>query len=480
LDETGNPKSFYECKIGSDRIKTEMSKLRRYQKIGVRKICQFDGRAILADEMRLGKTIQALWYLKINKDIRPALVVCPASVKYVWEEQAKEHIGMDSIILEGKTRLKPKRYPPPNWPALTIINYDILDAWKDFLTKMNYKILIIDEPHFIKNYKAKRTRACRMLGKKIDKILALGGTILVNRPIEMYNTLNLVRPDIWNHREDFKWRYCDPKWTPWGWNFSGACNLDKLHKELKRTCMIRRRRSDVLEDLPEKERSVVSFRLVSEAYNHAEENFIKEWLAEMDREAAEKAKSAGKVVKHGHLKRLAAELKLPFVNEWIDSFLEETEEKLVVFAIHKKIIGALKEKYKKQCVVVDGSVTGAKRKEAINRFRNNKTTRLFIGNIIAAGAGISLKPVNTVVFAELDFVPGNHLQAEDRIIDAMDSQAAEIYYLIAKNTIEEDLCKIIQKKAKVISSVLDGGVRPDEDLNIHDLLENMILERIRK
>ena len=154
-----------------------MTKLYKYQKIGVRKLRGFKGRALLADEMGLGKTLQVLTYLKKKTEQRSVLVVCPATAKYVWKNEIKKHTRFSGRILSGrKTRtFKKKR-------DITIINYDIIHYWKDCLRREGFDVMILDECHYCKNWKAKRTKAISSLGKRIPHIIALSGTPLTNRP----------------------------------------------------------------------------------------------------------------------------------------------------------------------------------------------------------------------------------------------------------------------------------------------------------
>ena len=230
--------------------------------------------------------------------------------------------------------------------------------------------------------------------------------------------------------------------------------------------MIRRLKKDVLKELPEKTRVIVPLNIDIKKYVQAEIDFIK--LGEV--------KKAIQLVKLGYLKRLAAELKMKLVISWIDNFLGESDGKLIIFGIHKIIIKELQEHYSKISVVVDGSVSHSKRQDAVKQFQENNETRLFIGNIQAAGTAITLTAADTVAFVELDWVPGNHTQAEDRAHRIGQKNNVTVYYLIAKGTIEEDLCKIIQKKAKIISSILDGGKQATE-LNVYNELMSIIKER---
>ena len=454
-----------------------------FQKKGVRKMIHFGGRALLADEQGLGKTIQALEYCARTGGTGPIVVICPAVAKWVWYGQALEHYGKRGIILEGQK--------PPRWNSravshkrkIYILNYEIAQYWVKWLKKLKPDILIIDECHYIKNRGTNkkpvfRTRAVKKIAKKIVHVLALSGTPLVNRPAELYTTLNMLRPDIFNSFFDFTMRYCDRKKTRWGWEYKGATHLNELHALLTRTCMIRRLKKNVLKDLPEKQRIPIPLQLSNKdlrEYRKASTNLIR-WLGKRNPKKAKSAKKAEQLVRLGYLKRLAAELKYKLVCQWIDDWLEQNDGKLIVFGIHKKILRPLYERYKNQSVIIDGKVRGKKRRAAEMRFQKSKKIRLIFGNIQAAGTAITLTAGSTVVFTELDWSPGNMNQAEDRAHRITQKNAVLIYYLIAKNTIEEKLCTMLQTKQEILSEVLDGNM----DENKMDLLNKEMTKSIRR
>jgi len=445
-----------------------MTQLYPFQKRGVKKIIRFHGRVLLADEMGLGKTIQTLSYLSRTPSALPAIVICPASAKLVWKSEAKKHTHLTCSILNGKTP-----QPIKHAKDLTIINYDILTSWKDILKAMSHPTMILDECHYIKSWRANRTKAVLNLAKNKPHILALSGTPLTNRPKELYNILHLLIPQHFPSFVSYAWRYCNRRMTPWGWDDNGASHLDELHTKLKDTCMIRRRKKQVLKELPDKQRSVVLLPVNLKEYHRAENDFLN-WLSEQDMVKAKKAANAQALVQLGYLKRLAAELKMKGVIDWMDDYFEGTDAKLVVFAYHKNIIQTLYQKYKKIAVVLDGNTPPTLRQSNIQKFQQDKHTRLFIGQIIAAGTAITLTAASTAAFIELDWTPGNHIQAEDRLHRIGQKHHTQLYYIVSKGTIEEDLCSIIQKKAKTISSVLDGQKGKDH-LDVFDKLMKLFL-----
>jgi SWI/SNF-related matrix-associated actin-dependent regulator of chromatin subfamily A-like protein 1 len=454
---------------------------KKFQKKGVRKINHFRGRALVADEMRLGKTLQTLLYCKAFPKRRPVIVVCPAAVKYVWQHQAWEHTKIRATVLEGRS---PSKHALQSNEKMIILNYEILVAWTPYLNKLVKKskgkaILVFDESHYVKSRKAKRYKALRRLSKSFKYIIAISGTPLVNRPSELWTTLNIIRPDLYPSFNVYAHRYCKPKLRRWGWEYKGASNIRELHRGLNNNLMIRRLRKDVLPHYKEPIREIVPLEISGKKeYTQAETNFIK-WLNKKSRSKAVKAAKAERLVQMGYLARLAAELKLPSVIKWVEDFLDSTDEKIIICGIHQKVIKTLHKKFKKISVVVDGSVSGRKKEMAKKSFMNNKKIRIFIGQINAAGVGIDLSKANTVAFAELGWVSGDHNQFEDRAVHINKKEAISIVYLVGRNTIEEARCQVLQDKQEVVSSTLDGSAKANQ-LNLYDILEQKLKQKGRK
>lgn len=443
-----------------------------FQEKGVRKIEHFDGRALLADQMGLGKTLQSLLWMKKAKAI-PTIVICPASLKWNWQREALHHLGLQSDVLEGT---KPKK-KGINKPKLTILNYDIIGPWIPYLKSLKPKLIILDECHFCKSRKAQRTKNARDLCEGIPHVIALSGTPLTNRPAELWPTLNIIRPDIYPAFTPFALKHCKPRRTHWGWEFKGAENLDLLHNNLNRYMMIRRLKRDVLLDLPEKSRHVVVVPLENRReYDEAKRDLVA-WIRKTKGAGkARRAARAERLVRMGYLKRLAATSKLPAVFQWIDDFLEETDDKLVMFGIHHAVLQPLHARYVNS-VLVDGKLAKRKRMNAVDQFQKDRKTRIFFGNVMAAGVGLNLTRAPTMAFAEIGWTPGEHEQAEDRLHRIGQTRGVSCYYLIGHDTIEDYLCELIQKKQKVLDATLDGNGAETGSLDIYDQLERELLKR---
>lgn len=448
--------------------KTEMKEVRLegfkrelypFQKEGVSYIDKKDGRVLIGDDMGLGKTIQALAYLQLYPDKRLAIIVCPASLKLNWRKEIDASLSTDDTvtILQGKS-------PYIFTQSIVIINYDILDAWKDHLIKMKPSIIISDEIHYTKNNTALRTKALMKLAKGVPHFIGLSGTPIENRPIEIFNAIKMIDPYLVSNRFAFGKKYCGAKHNGFGWDFSGATNTEELHKLLTESIMIRRIKKDVLKDLPDKVRSFVPITLTTrEEYTKVEFDFIEYIRQTKGEEAAVSVSAAETLVQIEYLKQAAVNGKMDSVIDWVRDFLN-SGAKLVLFATHKTAIDRLMEEFKDEAVKIDGSVSGLNRQKAVDDFQNKHKIRLFIGNIKAAGVGLTLTAASNVAFIELPWTPGELVQAEDRCHRIGQKYSVNVYYLLAENTIEDDIAALLDSKRKVLDAVIDGKETEDVSL----------------
>ena len=449
-------------KYNTDNIKVPKGlSLMEFQKEGVGFIESRNGNVIVGDEMGTGKTITVLTYISNHPELTPVVIVVPATIKYNWKKEAEKWLltKRDIQILEGKKTKKLKKSSD-----IIIVNYDIVYAWRKEIANINPKVLILDECHAIKTSTTKRTKGVKHIAKKTKHIIPMSGTPAINRPAELYNSIKLVEPELFGSFQSYAQRYCDAYFNGYGWEYKGGSNLEELYDILS-NIMIRRKKEDVIEDLPEKRRTFVSLDLTNISdYNKAENDFI-EWIREnKGKRAAERASSAEKLVKVGTLRLLAVRGALANSIQWIKNFLADYDGKLVVFAVHKEIISALMEEFGDIAVKIDGSVpTGEVRQTIVEKFQNDKNIRLFVGNIKAAGVGITLTASSNIVFLELPWTPGELEQAEDRCHRMGQKNAVNIWYLLAENTIEMELAKMIDSKRNILSQVLDGQVISEED-----------------
>ena len=423
-----------------------------YQAEGVELISRFGGRALLADDMGLGKTLQALLWHAHNVRDGLTIVVCPSSLKEVWKREASKHIGAKSAIANGRS---PRILKKGCGIGIMIINYDILHYWKAAILAMSPTLVVLDECHYIKSREAKRSVAAMEVAKAARHCIAISGTPVSSKPPEIWTTLNSLYPQKFPSYVGFASRYSFPYMIGGRWEYKGGRNLGELYKVLTETCMIRRLKKDVLTELPPKTRIVLPMEMErGKEYAKAAADFLG-WLRAKSESRAERAAKNVALTKIGYLKRLAAQLKMPSVFEWIDTFLE-SGDKLVVFFESKAMFDALLARYGSKAVYVHGGVKVANRMKAVDRFQNDDDCKLFLGQIRAANTGLTLTAASSLLFVEYDWTPGEHAQAEDRIHRIGQLDGAMVYYSAAIGTIECDIVDVLCEKQAVLSQMLDG------------------------
>lgn len=440
--------------------------LKSYQIQGVSFLASCNGKAILGDDMGLGKTAQAIAWAHYAK-VSPILVSCPASVKTNWAREIFLWTGDTDVYQIYGT--KPtydmfEELPKHKW---VIINHDLLTYWLSHLKAAKFQAFILDEVQAFKNTESKRTKALRSLCKNAPHLLALSGTPFENRPVELYPIIQLIDPVLFPTWFQYAQEYCDMKRDKYGViTAKGATNTLKLHKILTETCMIRRKKVEVLTELPEKTRTVVPLELSKsdrKLYDEAEQG-LRTWAQSSSKGKGFKAEA---LVKFNELKQLVANLKLPLVFDWIDTYLE-AEEKLVVFAHHHAIVERLVSMYKNISVCIDGRVPADKRAALVDKFQNDPKCRLFIGNLKAAGTGITLTAAHDTCTIELGWTSTLHDQAEDRVFRLGQKNAVTAYYLLVDDTVETRIASLIDKKRGMVSEIMDG--KEVEDMQLLSVL----------
>jgi SWI/SNF-related matrix-associated actin-dependent regulator 1 of chromatin subfamily A len=457
VDPILNP--YYEFQDYSEIDIPLPKKLFEYQKEAVKFLHYHRGSGLLGDSMGLGKTAEALTYLRVHPKKVPVLIVCPAIIKYNWEIEAQQWAPNHTTVILG-TR-KPSKYINDmglgsNFDTfdLYIINYDVLWDWVPTLSKMPFKMVIYDESHYLKTRDSKRTGAAYRLAG-IKSKLFMSGTLATNRPAELFVPLSLLHPKEYHNWSWYAERYCGAStWN--GWMSTGASNTKELHRRLK-PYMLRRLKEDVLTQLPPKLHSVIPIDITNrKEYDKAEAEFL-QWV--LERHGAKKARSAmvaEAMVKLTYLKSLVSEGILLPTLDWIKEFLNSTNKKLVVFGIHKSLVRGIYYKFEDKAVVIDGSVTPKVRQKAVQQFQTDPQTRLFVGNVQAAGVGITLTAASDVMICEFPWTPGVLDQAEDRLHRISQTSSVMVYYLAARRTIEERVVGVLAEKRKVLTRILDG------------------------
>jgi SNF2 family DNA or RNA helicase len=465
---------LYEASAAKDDPLEVIPGLRPFQRAGVA-YALATRRCMIADEMGLGKTVQALAFLEGVENGKgfPAIVICPASLKLNWQREAARWLpDRTTVVINGKDA------DIPDGVDIYIVNYDLFgrgairrrnDAGKIVMIYpmveefkfLKAKSIVLDESHYVKNPDAHRTKACRELCAGVPNRLCLSGTPVLNRPYELISQVQMLGllHEVFGGRRAFIDTYCEAELTRFGTAYTGAKNLDELNRKMRSSFFVRRRKADVLKELPPKVRSYVPMQLTNEReYMRAERDLIK-WIMETDgMEAARRAKAAEHLVRIEKLKQLAVAGKLAGAVSWIKDFLD-SGEKLVVFVTHKTVVTELQATLKDSygAVTIDGSTSQRDRQAAVDNFQNDDTVRVLIGNLKAAGVGLTLTTASNVAFLELGWTPAEHDQAEDRVHRITQQDSVTAWYLMAANTIDADITELLESKRKVVTAATDGG-----------------------
>lgn len=453
-----------------------------FQKEGVRIIRDADGRQLLSDEVGCGKTLQTLYYCwrYLPKDPPgPVVVVVPAHLRQNWRREAQKHLGLRVEVLYGE-KVPSDKMPPHDPQQIYVLSYDVLtgshwkartppppNSWIAWLAALKPRILISDESHYLSGPTSARTRAFRWLARRTPRCILLTGTPLPNKPENLWSLLNILDPKTYSSRWDFLNEFTHATRTPWGWSFKGAKSLDLLHSRLS-NLMIRRRKADVLKDLPAVTYSVVPIECDLREYNKAEADVVA-WLTKQDAAAGARASRAVELARMNTLIQLAAKAKLDHVIRWVQGFLEESEGKILLGCLHYAVTGALMTALGGNAVLVDGRLSEKQKVAAFDRFNLDPKIRVLVGNLYAAGTGWSCTSASDVALIEFPPRPADVTQFAGRIVGierGIPGTAAQVHSLYAVGTIEERVCEGIQRKNRWASAAIDGISDPG-DLDLY-------------
>uniref|UniRef100_A0A3Q4MWS3 SWI/SNF-related matrix-associated actin-dependent regulator of chromatin subfamily A-like protein 1 n=1 Tax=Neolamprologus brichardi TaxID=32507 RepID=A0A3Q4MWS3_NEOBR len=419
-----------------------------FQSEGVNFAVSKQGRLLLADDMGLGKTIQAICIAAYYKKEWPLLVVTPSSVRFTWAEAFRRWLPSltpDSInvVVKAKDGLRSG--------LINIISYDLLSRMDKQQPGNPFNVLIMDESHFLKNMKTARCKAALPLLKVAKRVILLSGTPAMSRPAELYTQILAVRPTLFPRFHEFGIRYCDARQMTWGWDYTGSSNLGELKLLLEECLMLRRLKSEVLSQLPAKQRKVVTVTIDGiNTRTKAALSAAAKQLAKGHRNKMEEKEAL--LVFYNH----TAEAKLQAIMEYIIDMLECGREKFLVFAHHKLILDHITTELGKKNVGfirIDGSTPSAERQQLCDRFQYSAKTCVAVLSITAANMGLTLHSADLVIFAELFWNPGVLIQAEDRVHRIGQTSSVNIHYLVAKGTADDHLWPMIQEKMNVLEQV---------------------------
>ena len=421
---------------------------------------------ILADDMGLGKTTSTI-IAALESSSKKVLIICPATLKINWKREIENYSNKSIYIAESK-----------NFSAehdFVIINYDIIKNFHDPKKKddsqvlaANFDLVVVDEAHYIKNGTAQRTKLINDIVKQVDRLWLLTGTPMTSRPMDYFNLLSLVDSPVSKNWMAYAIRYCAGYQFKVGnrkvWNITGSSNLEELRERTSGT-ILRRLKENVL-DLPEKIITPVYLKLKSKAY----EDVMGEYYDWYDKNPDESKSLTVQFSKLTKVRQIIADEKIQQTIELAENIIEQ-DKKVIIFCNFTDSLNKIVEHFGKTAVKLDGSMSQSQRQFSVDQFQENEKIKVFVGNIKAAGTGITLTAGEAAIFNDLSFLPSDHAQAEDRSYRYGQKNNVLVYYPVFENTVEAIIYDILNNKKQVIATVMGDNV------NSADAAEE-ILQRI--
>lgn len=441
-------------------------------------------RVFVVADLGLGKTICALATLQLANAF-PALVVCPASVKYNWGIEAGIWLpNRSNWVLDTNGLLVDQ-------VDILIINYDLLAKYLDRLATLDFKAVIVDESQLVKSADALRTRLTGLLANEAEYRLLLSGTPLINRPEELESQLEILgRMEDLGGKQYYERFFCNASTRVVGGkvkkkryiktfalgSLSGReqeRRMQALHTALTSSCFIRKTREEVLPQLEKPFVTILPVELSNMAeYKKADRDLLA-WLRDhYGPDRAERASKVEALAKIGYMRRLAAKGKLAAVKAWLAEFIMETEEKALVFVEHQEIgkdlSGFLDAPW------LFGGTSARERQSIKDKFQDDEDERLVV--LSRAGElGLTLTAATKVVFTELYWTPADHDQGIGRAYGRInDPHGVNVYYFVGQETIDADMIALLDRKRRIVETVRDGSVKSKL---LSESIEDAILSR---
>lgn len=470
--------------------------LRNYQKEGyywLKFLSKYYFGGILTDDMGLGKTIQALTLLKSIKVKKPALIICPRTLIYNWAEEINKFFPeVNYLVYYGSPEEREEMRKRLDEYEIVITSYSI--TTRDFkdLNKQEHRFsyCIIDEAQHIKNYKTKRARSVKSI--KAEHRLALTGTPIENSVDELWSIFDFLMPGYLGSNQVFRKNYYNPIV-----NNNDQNKLEELRQKVA-PFILRRKKEDVLSELPEKlinVQKVEMTKLQQDAYQLV----LDEVKGELFKTVSEKGFNRSRIHVLAALTRLRQICNHPSLvlgksnnnldkkidkkvaSGKLDTLLEMVTEaidgghKLVVFSQFVKMLKLTRERFDIQGIIyeyLDGSTHN--RMERIKHFNNDSSVSVFLISLKAGGVGLNLTAADMVIHVDPWWNPMVERQATDRVHRIGQKNRVMVYKMITRGTVEEKMIKLQKRKERVFNSVIEENATPMEAItweDIQDLLE---------
>ena len=436
-----------------------------YQKRGVY-FAVLSKRCIIADDLGLGKTVQAVVAAK-KMGARKVLVICPKSIKYRWASEINRIYGDIPIYLVDGM-LAPEKEISADWIIATYSHFSrkdekyIKNGWMKYFREHLPDLIILDEAHRVKNRSANSSQQIKALCRQVENVILLSGTIILNRVTELYNLLNIVDPQEFNSFTDFaaqysKYAYKIPVKNKEVWIYEGLKNEEDLKKRLV-PFMIRRRKEEVLSQLPSKIRDFIEVDLEPDdrvEYRKMEDDYIQYLIDHGDLIKVDKAIRAEALVKANALMKFLSQKKAELSLDLIEDMIDEAG-KLVVYVRYKESASIIHEYFSDRAVIITGEIDTKDRSKNLDKFINNDKINVCVLTYGSGAEGIDgLQYVcSNALMVDYDWTPSIMIQAEDRLYRIGMKSNVNINYMTVRNSIDEYIRDKVAKKLEVIEKTI--------------------------
>jgi SNF2 family DNA or RNA helicase len=459
-------------------------KLMNFQKEGLDFLLKSSGNALLADEMGLGKTVQTLSYVSTEKQTFPVLIVAPLVTLKNWEREIEKFLKRKSrngrivesespsvtLIRTGKSKELPKS-------DMYVINYELLLKRSEDIEKIGIRTIVCDEVHNLRSKTTQKYKAVKKLAalSTVQYRIGLSGTPIYNRGSEIWPIIDILKPGLLGSFKEFCEYFCYV-------NDKGkAIVLENkrasLRNELQKHVMLRRKKSDVLKELKDKVRYKEVIASDTDFYLEELDKIWKKLESEQKEAQTEFSKSASYHRAIQSERQIAGVAKIPHVINFVKNIME-IEESVVVFCHHKVIHKLLHESLQEfSPVSIIGGQSDDTRQDQIDKFQKGES-KLMIAGIRAGNVGINLTRAKYVIFAELDWSPAIHRQAEDRLHRIGQKNTVFAYYLIGNGTLDDHVASILVDKSYEIDAIMDETVDTYENKDKAALILAQIQNKI--
>lgn len=457
----------------------------------------WNGHTLIADEMGLGKTLQALLAARMMNAAR-VLIICPPILVTNWEKETRRTGNLETIDGEIITITAGTKNPTALPDAGYVIASDALVSSRRTLDPLldtwNADLLIVDEAHRFKSPTTRRTKAVTRIAKTVAQSILLTGTPIVSSPLDVLPLLRILGKleAIAPTGRAFIDEYTIP--APWkGGRLPIKSKLPQLHQLLEAHVWTRRNKTEVLTDLPTKLRTVhhVTPEQTEIRQAHTDVNDkIDTWLDKHPEPTEDDISTfIGDAMPFvSQLRRATGLAKIPAATDWITRHLDELPgEPLIVWTIHRDVTTALTvqlatERPETTVRVLDGTTTHEARAETVEAFQTGRVDVL-VGQIVAAGVGLTLTRGSAALFVETDWTPANVAQAEDRQHRIGQTQPVHVTTLIAEGTLDARLHAVLARTIDVLDDLTPGSdhtvtAAGTGSTGPRDIIRQLINERI--